>query len=107
MGHDEETLVSNLMYQHFSQAEIDGVVQQIVRAGGITEGRRLFPAVVTAMKKWAPAHVQDKFMSTVPSPVQYLARVWWMPQYLAHDVRLLESIVEGEDFARGPKFVCY
>jgi len=78
----EEEDIPPLMLQHFTEAENDATVQQILQQLGFEGNARELPWVLDAMNQWkGPTETEKWFEDRVPFPVRVLYHTIWKDSF--------------------------
>mmetsp|Transcript_47880 Transcript_47880/g.89237 ORF Transcript_47880/g.89237 Transcript_47880/m.89237 type:complete len:304 (-) Transcript_47880:220-1131(-) len=78
---EEEEIIPPLMRAHFTQAEENAVVGQIIQKGGLTEARFFLPSIKLTMAKWASPEMRAGVDGGIPPPLVHLLNNYFVPDY--------------------------
>lgn len=69
---EEEESIPSLMRSHFTEVEESKIVDEILKAGGLTLTKSFLPAILLAMQLWMTPESYDDFCKSLPLPIKHL-----------------------------------
>jgi len=90
---EEERIVPPLLKQHFTEAEEQTPIQQIVKGNGFDGNRKELPWIIHAMERWGgEKFIQERFWKKVPGIVKTFYYKYWKDEYEKTNRNMIQSI---------------
>ena len=103
---EEERLMAGPIKDVFTEAEIEAIVQRIVRSEPLYLARLLVPAIFDMAQRWGSPETVAELAAAVPGPLLWVAKKYWFPEYTTFHRGAIDSLRRGSSHVvvRDPAF---